>query len=124
MAKEPVDLKKKIRDYRFEHDFLQRIPCTKNENLEYSKIVKEGGRLPEDIAAYIYDDGEVSKTEFYRVYDSGLTESEKVEYLAYKKHDMIRTIKNCAAFFTTLAVIGLIVEFYFAVKVLVQFLAM
>ena len=37
-----------------------------------------------------------------------MTEEEIAEYLRYKELKMLRTIKNCVVFFTTLAVISLV----------------
>lgn len=103
-----------LRSYRFEFNLLQRVPCSKQENKEYQKLLKDGGTLPEGVYAY-YDNGVTSTTEFYTVRESDLTESEKAEYLTYEKLDLletikdcIKTIKGCVVFFTTLAIIGII----------------
>ncbi len=108
-------LRNALRSYRFEFNLLQKVPCSKQENKEYQKLLKDGGTLPEGVYAYVYSTGETSTTEFYTVYEPDLTESEKAEYLTYEKLDLletikdcIKTIKGCVVFFTTLAIIGII----------------
>lgn len=112
MAKEKINLRDKLRTYKFEFDLLQKIPCSKQENKEYQKILKDGGVLPEGVFAYVYDSGETSTAEFYTIYETDLTESEITEYLTYKKLSLIRTIKNCIMFFTVLTIIGMIAYFF------------
>ena len=90
---------------------LQKIPCNKHENKKYQEILKNGGTLPNDVYAYVYDNGETSTTEFYTIYETDLTESEIREYLTYKQLNLIRTIKNCVMFFTVLTIIGMIAYF-------------
>ena len=104
---EKIDVRNKLRDYRFDFDLLQKIPCSKQENAEYEKILKDGGALPEGVFAYKYD-GIPSTSEFYTIYEPDLTEHEITEYLTYIKLNFLRTIKNCVLFFTVLTVIGLI----------------
>ena len=111
MQKEKINLRDELRSYKFEFDLLQKIPCSKQENREYQKILKEGGVLPEGVFAYVYDSGETSKTEFYTIYETDLTESEITEYLTYKKLSLIRTIKNCVMFFTVSTIIAMVAYF-------------
>lgn len=108
MAKQIVDLRNKLRAYRFEFDLLQDIPCTDQENAEYQSILKQGGTLPQNVHPYVYDTGEVSQTEFCTTYKSDLTESEIREYLTYTQLHFLKTIKNCVLFFTVSAIIGII----------------
>lgn len=111
MAKETIDLRKELRSYKYEFGLLQKIPCSKQENKQYQKLLKDGGVLPEGVFAYLYDDGVTSSTEFYTIYETDLTETEVTEYLTYKKLSFIRTIKNCIMFFTVLTIIGMIAYF-------------
>ena len=110
MAKVKINLRDELRAHKFEFDLLQKIPCTKQENKEYQKLLKDGSTLPEGVYAYVYD-GEPSTTEFYTIYETDLTESEIREYLTYKQLSLIRTIKNCVMFFTVLTIIGMIAYF-------------
>ena len=112
MAKERKDLKKELRSYRFTFDLVQKIPCTKQENTQYAKLVKEGGTLPEGVFPYEYDSGDVSNTEFYTIYEPDLTQEEKEEYLVYKKLTYLKTIKNCMVFFVVLTVLGILFSFF------------
>ena len=101
-----------MRRYKFEFDLLQKIPCSKQENKEYQKLLKDGGALSEGVFAYVYESGETSTTEFYTVYKTDLTESEITEYLIYKKLSLIKTIKNCIMFFTVLTILGMVAYFF------------
>lgn len=112
MAKEKINLRDELRAHKFEFDLLQKIPCSKQENKEYAKILKEGGTLPEGVYAYVYESGETSTNEFYTIYETDLTEAEIQEYLTYKQLSLIRTIKNCVMFFTVLTIIGMVVYFF------------
>jgi len=107
MKKEKINLRDELHLLKFEFDLLQKSPCSKEENKMYKKLLKEGGCLPEGVFAYIYDNGDISTTEFYTIYEPDLTEAEIAEYLTYKKLSLIKTIKNCVMFFTILAIIGL-----------------
>ena len=111
MPKEKIDLREELRSYKFEFDLLQKIPCSKQENKKYAQLLKENGVLPEGVYAYIDDNDEPSKTEFYTIYETDLTKSEIEEYLTYKKLDLIKTIKNCVMFFTILTIVSMIVYF-------------
>lgn len=93
MAKEKVDLRKELRSYKFEFNLLQKIPCSKQENRNYQKLLKEGKTLPKDVFSYTYQTGETSTTDFYTVYEADLSEAEIAEYLTYKKLSLLRTIK-------------------------------
>lgn len=111
MAKEKINLREDLHEYKLEFDLLQKIPCTKQENEEYQKLLEVGGTLPEGVYAYVYTNGEISTTEFYTIYEPDLTEAEKREYLMYKQLSYIKTIKNCVVFFTALTIIGMIAYF-------------
>ena len=112
MAKEKIDLRKMLREYRVEFDLEQRIPCSKQRNKEIQKYVEDKGALPDGVYAYVYDTGEASTTEFYTIYKPDLTDAEVMEYLTYKKLSFIKTIKNCVVFFTVLTIIGMIYYAY------------
>ena len=111
MPKEKIDLRDELRSYKFEFDLLQKIPCSKQENKKYEQLLKDNGVLPEGVYTYIGDNDEPSKTEFYTIYETDLTESEIAEYLTYKKLSLIKTIKNCVMFFTVLTIASMIIYF-------------
>ena len=107
MATERIDPKKQLHSYKAQFDLIQKIPCTKEENKVYTKLVKEGKSLPDGIYRYLYE-AEEDIYDFYSVYEPELTEQETMQYLAYKKLELLRTIKNCVVFFTVLTVISLV----------------
>lgn len=108
MANKRINLRAEFHAYKQEFDLLQKIPCTEEENIEYQKLLEKGGTLPENVYAYFYEKDVPSTTEFYTIRESDLTESEIREYLAYRQLSLIRTIKNCAVFFTVLTIIGIL----------------
>ena len=112
MKKEKLDIRKELKEFRFQFDLLQKIPCTKQENKEYRQLLKNGESLPEGVFAYEYEFEDPFVTEFYTVYEPELTEAEIREYLTYQKLSMIKTIQNCVLFLTVLTVISLIVSFF------------
>lgn len=106
MAKEKIDLKRELRAYKFEFDLLQEIPCSKQENKSYAKLIKDGQPLPDGVYRYKDDAGNESDT-FYTVYDPNLTPEETQQFLTFEKLRMLKTIKNCVVFFTVLTVISI-----------------
>lgn len=112
MAKEKINLRNELRLYKFDFDLLQKIPCSKQENKKYQKIIKDGGVLPEGVFAYGYDTGDASTTEFYTVYETDLTEAEIAEYLTYKKLSMLRTIQNCMMLLTVSSIIYMVISIF------------
>lgn len=114
MAKQKIDIRQKLRSYKFEFDLLQKIPCTKEENAAYLASHKANQPLPEGVYRYEYESG-VEADAFYTIYEPELTADEIAEYLTYKKLHMLRTIKNCAVFFVVLTIISLVLGFFIAV---------
>lgn len=106
MAKEKIDLKRELRAYKFEFDLLQEIPCSKEENKSYLKLIKEGKSLPSGVYSYKDEMGNESDT-FYTVYDPNLTPEETTQFLTFEKLKMLKTIKNCVVFFTVLTVVSI-----------------
>ena len=105
-----VDLNEKLTEYRYEYDLLQKIPFSKAENKVYKALLKAGQPLPEGVYRYKNVDGN-ELDQFYTIYAAAMDDKQVMEYLTYKKLDMLRTIKNCVVFFTVLAVISLVCGF-------------
>jgi len=116
MAKNIFDLKRELRQLRYENDFLQMIDCSKEDCKKYQQMLKNGEKLPEGVFQYTSQElGETNS--FYTIYETDLTEEEKSEYILLRQNLMfndIRTIKNCVLFFTILAVISLVLGFIVA----------
>lgn len=112
MAKEKINLREELRLYKFDFDLLQKIPCSKQENKKYQKLLKEGGVLLEGVFAYGHGTDDVSTTEFYTVYETDLTDSEIAEYLTYRKLSMLRTIQNCILVLTISSIIYMVISIF------------
>ena len=106
MGKDIIDLKKELRDYRFDMGLLQDIPCSAEENSQYAKILAEGGKLPKGVFRYTYGFGGEQVFEFYTVYHAELSSEEVAEYLTLKKIRYLKTIRNCLVYFTVLSAIS------------------
>lgn len=108
MPREKNNIKDILKSYKFDFNLLQQIPCSDSDNKMYKKMLKDGQQLPKGVFHYKNAAG-VEINEFYTIYEPDLTQDEINEYLTYKKLSFIKTIKNCAVFFTTLTVISLII---------------
>ena len=106
-----VNLRDELRDYKFEFNLLQKIPCARQENEKYKELLKNGDALPEGVHEPTYEYGE---TDFYTISEADLTEGEIREYLTYKQLRLLKTIKNCAVFFTVLTILGMAAYFIMA----------
>ena len=88
--------------------------CTQKESEEYKDLLEQGKRLPEDVYRADSDWRNVNDagdSEFFRLVRPDITQEDIMEYLMYKKLDMLKTIKNCVVFFTVLVIIGIILSF-------------
>ena len=107
MAREKADIRQILMEYKLEFGILEKKPCTKQENEAYINLLKKGENLPEGVFRYENIDGE-KRDEFYTICPTDLTETEIQEYITYKKLKYIKTIKNCAVFFTVLSIVGIV----------------
>ncbi|MBQ4140495.1 MAG: hypothetical protein IJD70_04065 [Clostridia bacterium] len=104
-------IKRELEMYRLKYDLYEKVLCTPKENEKYKDLLKQGKKLPEDIyRAYsdwrnVNDDGD---SEFFRLVCPDITQDDIMEYLMYKKLDLLKTIRNCVVFFTILMIIGLV----------------
>lgn len=106
-------IKRELDNYRLKYDLYEKDLCSQKESDEYKDLLKQGKSLPDDI--YHDDDWRnACDSEFFRLVRSDLTQEDIMEYLTYKKLDMLKTIKNCIVFFTVLAVIALILSYLVA----------
>lgn len=114
MANEKNRIRDELQNYKFEFGLLKKVPCTLQESKEYEKILKDGGVLPEGI----HVDQNPYEGSFYTIHEADLTDAEISEYLTYKQLSLVRTIKSCAVFFTTLTIIGLLLYFIYFLMLL------
>ena len=103
----PIDIREEIRLAKLDLELLQEVPCTKQENREYLRMVNEGMPLPHGVYRYTTED-DVPLDEFYAVYDPQLTEKEQQEYLSLLQTQELQTIRKCVVFFTVLTIVGLL----------------
>ena len=104
-------IKEQIEEYRLKYDLYEQILCTPEENKLFNELSKQGEKLPDDVYPLDPDWRNVNnsgKTEFCRLIRPELTQEDIMEYLMYKKLNMLKTIKNCLVFFTTLIIIVII----------------
>ena len=100
-------IKRDLNQLRVAMGFARWENCSDEENKAYSEMLKKGEQLPDGIEQRI--DGSGFKTDtFYSLKDTGLSDTEKQEYIMYKQLQNIKTIKGCVVFFTVLTVISLI----------------
>lgn len=107
MSEENNKIKKELEDYRVEYGFIKEEWCTYEENQKYEQILKEGGTLPDGVKPSYYEDGERSGM-YYTVHEEKLTDTERLEYLSYKKLSLLRSIKALAIILLVIGILSLI----------------
>jgi len=107
MAKQVVDLREILKQYRFEENLLQKIDCSKEENNEFKKLLKSNNDLPDGVYEHKSELNE-GLGDFYRVYETDLSKDEVEELLQLKSLQHLKTIKYGIIFFVVLTVISLI----------------
>ena len=105
-----INIKDEIAEGRSKHGFVKVIPCSHKENEQYEKMVEAGEKLPDGVKPYTYYDGSATG-EYFTVHKEEITDSEKMEYLAYKQLSMMATIRNLIIGLLVLGFILLIVSF-------------
>lgn len=111
MPKNKIDMKTELRKFYYDFHFLQMIDCSNNDNKKYKQMQKNSEPLPDGVYEYksVYEE----KTGvFYTVYDPGLSQNEKIEYLLFTHLNMLRTVKNCILFLTLTSIITTIVMLF------------
>lgn len=109
MANEKNTLKDQLRTMKLEEGFLNEIPCTSAENVNYRQMLDEGRPLPDDVYEYETDDSSVRR--FYMIEEPELTEREFNELATLKQLKLLTTIKKCVVFFTALTIVSLVLGF-------------
>lgn len=106
MANEKNILRDQLRTMKIEEGFLNEIPCTTAENVNYRKMLDEGRPLPDGV--YEYESDGPSVRCFYMIEEPELTEREFNELATLKQLKLLTTIKKCVVFFTVLTIISLV----------------
>lgn len=110
MAKEMIDVRKKIDEYKFRSDLKQKVPCSEKDNKLFLEMIKRGEALPEGVYRFMYETGEETN-EFYTIHDPDLSWHETMEYIAFKQLETLQKIKTGVYFFVWLTVIGMVLTF-------------
>ena len=105
------NLKRELMDLKIESEILNKTYCSPEQNKMFEELLNAGQPLPSGIYLCIKEDGEPSVKYFCEISDSGLTQGELMEYIALKQLKMVKTIKNCAVYFTALSIISAVVGF-------------
>jgi len=134
MKTEPIDIRKKLREYRLDNDLVQEIQLPERAVEKAKQALSEHGTLPNNVLS-----DENNPDVFYTVYTPSLTQEEIDEYLTYRQLNLLRSIRNCQLdliknnkrdsqiellksirnclyFFVALTVIGLIILWLFLVR--------
>ncbi len=109
MGEVNIAFTQELKELRHEVGLLQVEKCSREENKEYANIINKGEDLPEGVYQYLSDGEPVE--EFYRLYDTNLSESDRLEYILLKQYKNLKTIKNCVVFFTTFTILAIIIYF-------------
>ena len=117
MANEKISLINELNECRAEFGLTEKVPCSLGDNKKFIDIISNGGQLPQNIYRYKDETTGAFLDEFYYSKPIDLTPSEVEEYLTYKKLKLLKTIKNCAVFFTVLTIISLVVSFIAASRI-------
>jgi hypothetical protein len=96
------NLRSELEEYRKEFGIVQYEPCSNKDDKKYSKMIKEGFDLPNGI---IQDN---SGYGFRKISYTDLSDIELEQLMKYRKWMYLKTIKNCAVYFTVISVLGLI----------------
>ena len=100
-------IKDELLEMKKELGFYKNVKCTDEENKEYLQMKKDKSPLPEDV--YYFNSASESMEYFYRILKiKEVSDEEFKEYIMLRQAKNIKTIKNCAVFFTVVAVIGII----------------
>lgn len=81
------------------------INCTESENIAFRNLIRQNKALPPNVYL-VKGTNNISTACFFKVLEP--PEKDIDDYLKYSQFKMIRTIKNCAVYFTTLSIISLI----------------
>jgi len=91
---------------------IKRVPCSKEEEIEFRKLREEGKKVSNEKYGNVYE----SSTYFYRYQQAERDKEEIDRLIAYRQMKYLNTIKNCLIFFTVLACFSILVAFIFFLK--------
>jgi hypothetical protein len=102
-----LDLRRNLRNLKFDFKLLQRQDCSDEENIRYLNLLDETGKLPEGVYQQAAEKATDSR-EFYTIREDDLTEKEKAEYFLLLQCKYIRTIRNALIFLVILAAFAML----------------
>jgi hypothetical protein len=85
------DFIKELQQLKSEAGLFLRIDCTKEENKTFCQLKKDGEQLPEGVYA---NDLYIESNKFYRIYETGLNDSELQQFISLKQLHDIKIIKS------------------------------
>ncbi len=102
---ERADTKRKLRQYKIANGILHKTDCDAGENL---KLMQSNEVMPDDIFSYISEETGEPIGEYYRVSDSGLTDTEILQYLLFEQLVSQRKTERHVTFFYAFLITELI----------------
>ncbi len=105
-----MDWEKELNRMKVNIGLSDDMDCTKEENAAYAQILKEGGKLPENVFQYKTMSGEYLDA-FYKIENSTLSGEKIREYIQLKQYQELKTIRRCMVFLTSLIIVNLILIF-------------
>lgn len=102
------DLHDELGQMRLELDLTQRVYCSKEEEKQFKKMLKEKQLLPDDI--------NFNENGHFRYIDTDLTKEELDNLFLYRQITYLRSIKNSMIFFVVLTLVSLTVSLLVAFR--------
>jgi len=107
--KNPIDIKERIKELKFDCDLYQRVAVSKEEEKEFTKLKKNNQSLPTGVICICQPNE--AYYEFYRVYkaDVELSNDELNVYISLQQIHYLKLIEKYLRYFYNLAIFSVIV---------------
>lgn len=98
--------RKNLHKWLYETNILDEIPCTVEENQQFTLLQEQGQPLPEGVFKY---EEQYNKKyfEYYKIISDDLSEQEITWLIMIKQTKYLESIKYCLIFFVVLGVISI-----------------